>query len=251
MERACTTAALDKRNHGLLVAGATSYRGIGQAADLGFVNLDSLAVAAERREVARRHCKANAMVQEPSGLIGAFEYPDDGSLDLSANEQILVDDVVRYWRDFVRTGSSDVMKLDGRQGLPGFAESFTAQINTVYPATPLSRALVFAPRASRASDRKAGCSPWGSAHGCRRGSNGRASEVKYRRPTGAVLIALPLEIGILLEPAMLTQQHVHDDHHLARHAGFARHHPLNCPNGRGEVAIVTVLVHEVRAWREH
>lgn len=65
-------------------------------------------------------------------------YPDDGSLDLSANEQILVDDVVRYWRDFVRTGSSDVMKLDGRQGLPGFAESFTAQINTVYQATPLS-----------------------------------------------------------------------------------------------------------------
>ncbi|MBN9249823.1 MAG: SAM-dependent methyltransferase, partial [Mesorhizobium sp.] len=74
-----------------------------------------------------------------SADIMALPYPEDGTLDLSANEQILVDDVVRYWRDFVRTGSdSDVMKLDGREALPAFAASFTAQINTVYPTTPLS-----------------------------------------------------------------------------------------------------------------
>lgn len=74
-----------------------------------------------------------------SADIMALPYPEDGTLDLSANEQILVDDVVRYWRDFVRTGSdSDVMKLDGREALPAFAASFTAQINTVYPTTRLS-----------------------------------------------------------------------------------------------------------------
>lgn len=73
-----------------------------------------------------------------SADIMALPYPDESSLDLSANEQVLVDDVVRYWRDFVRTGSdSEVMKQDGRQGLPAFAECFVSQINTVYPKTKL------------------------------------------------------------------------------------------------------------------
>lgn len=76
-----------------------------------------------------------------SADIMAIPYPEEGSLDLSINEQILVDDVVCYWRDFIRTGSdSDVMKQDGRQGLPAFSECFVSQINTVYPKTPL-RAL--------------------------------------------------------------------------------------------------------------
>jgi len=73
-----------------------------------------------------------------SADIMAIPYPEEGSLDLSTNEQILVHDVVRYWRDFVRIGShSEVMKQDGRQGLPAFAECFVSQINTVYPKTPL------------------------------------------------------------------------------------------------------------------
>ncbi|WP_107676116.1 class I SAM-dependent DNA methyltransferase [Agrobacterium sp. LAD9] len=73
-----------------------------------------------------------------SADIMALPYPEDGALDLSANEQILIEDVVRYGRDFVRKGSdSDVMKLDGGQGLSAFAESFTSQINTVYPNKPL------------------------------------------------------------------------------------------------------------------
>jgi hypothetical protein len=71
----------------------------------------------------------------------ALPYPDESSLDLSANEQILVDDVVRYWRDFVRTGSdSEVMKQAGAPGLPMFTECFVSQINTVYPKIPM-RAL--------------------------------------------------------------------------------------------------------------
>lgn len=73
--------------------------------------------------------------------IMALPYPEDGSLDLSKNEEILIDDVVRYWRDFVRTGSdSDLMKLNGQQGLPGYCECLTSQISTVYPKMPL-RAL--------------------------------------------------------------------------------------------------------------
>jgi hypothetical protein len=74
-----------------------------------------------------------------SADIMALPYPEDSSLDLSVNEQILIDDVVRYGRDFVRKGSdSDVMKLDGEEGVPAFAEIFTSQISTVYPKMPLS-----------------------------------------------------------------------------------------------------------------
>lgn len=55
-----------------------------------------------------------------SADIMALPYPEDGSLDLSKNEEILIDDVVRYWRDFVRTGSdSDLMKLKGSTGAAG------------------------------------------------------------------------------------------------------------------------------------
>lgn len=76
-----------------------------------------------------------------SADIMAIPYPEEDSLDLSTNEQILVDDVVRYWRDFIRVGSdSEVMKQDGGQVLPAFAECFVSQINTVYRKIPL-RAL--------------------------------------------------------------------------------------------------------------
>jgi N-6 DNA Methylase len=69
-----------------------------------------------------------------SADIMALPFPEDGSLDLSANEQILVDDLVRYGRDFVRKGSdSDAMKLDGGVGLSAYAEILASQISIVYP----------------------------------------------------------------------------------------------------------------------
>lgn len=74
-----------------------------------------------------------------SADIMALPYPEGGSLDLSVNEQILIDDVVRYGRDFVRKGSdSEAMKIDAGQGLAAFAEIFASQISTVYPKMPLS-----------------------------------------------------------------------------------------------------------------
>jgi hypothetical protein len=74
-----------------------------------------------------------------SADIMALPYPEEGTLDLSENERILTEEIVRYGRDFVRKGSdSEVMKLGAEQGLSAFCATFTAQINTVYPNKPLS-----------------------------------------------------------------------------------------------------------------
>ncbi len=68
-------------------------------------------------------------------------YPEDEDLDITENEQIVVDDVVDYYRDFVRLGEfSAVMTRDGREGLPAFAKKFAGQINAAYKRKPL-RAL--------------------------------------------------------------------------------------------------------------
>jgi hypothetical protein len=71
----------------------------------------------------------------------SLPYPENGDLDLSANEQILVDDIVDYYRDFIRLGEdAAVVKELGHKALPAFAEVFTRQINIVYRKKPL-RAL--------------------------------------------------------------------------------------------------------------
>ncbi len=67
--------------------------------------------------------------------------PADFDLHLSPHEQILVDDIVDYYRDLVRLGQdSAAMKQLGRPALPAFNEVFTARINGVYKKNRL-RAL--------------------------------------------------------------------------------------------------------------
>lgn len=71
----------------------------------------------------------------------ALPYPGAKGLDISANEAVLVNDVVDYYEDLIRLGEdSAAMRQTGHEALPGFAEHFTAQINTVYDSQPL-RAL--------------------------------------------------------------------------------------------------------------
>ena len=66
-------------------------------------------------------------------------YPTEGSLDLSENEQLLADDIVRFLREFVRKGSdSTVMRLEASEHLKSFNDVFVAQINAVYGDTPIS-----------------------------------------------------------------------------------------------------------------
>ncbi len=68
----------------------------------------------------------------------AIPYPQNGSLDLSSNEKILVDDLVEYQRDLIRLGEdSAVMKNSGDSSYAEFSEVFVRQINTIYKKKPL------------------------------------------------------------------------------------------------------------------
>lgn len=68
----------------------------------------------------------------------ALPYPETGTLNLSDNEQILVDDIVDYYRDLIRLGEdSSAMKKSGHEVIPDFNSVFTRQINTIYKRKPL------------------------------------------------------------------------------------------------------------------
>jgi hypothetical protein len=73
--------------------------------------------------------------------IYSLPYPESQSLDVSQYEQILVDDIVGYYRDFVRLGEdSAAMQQIGSPALPAFNDTFVRLINGVYKKNPL-RAL--------------------------------------------------------------------------------------------------------------
>jgi hypothetical protein len=68
----------------------------------------------------------------------AILYPKEGSLDLSPNEEVLVDDIVDYYRDLVRLGEdSAAMKQSGLAALPAFSEIFVRQVNAIYKKRPV------------------------------------------------------------------------------------------------------------------
>ena len=70
--------------------------------------------------------------------IKALPYPESGKLDLSPNEEILVDDIVDYYRDLIRLGEdSAAMKDDGHAALSDFTSVFIRQINAIYKKKPL------------------------------------------------------------------------------------------------------------------
>ncbi len=65
--------------------------------------------------------------------ICSLPYPEGGTLDLSSNEKILVDDIVDYQRALIRLGEDSVaMKEPGHAALSAFTSVFTHQINTVF-----------------------------------------------------------------------------------------------------------------------
>ena len=73
--------------------------------------------------------------------IYSLPYPAEHDLNLSTHEQILVADIVEYYRDLIRLGQkSTAMKERGGQALPSFNDVFIARINGVYKKNKL-RAL--------------------------------------------------------------------------------------------------------------
>jgi hypothetical protein len=68
----------------------------------------------------------------------ALPYPETTTIDLSSNEQILVDDIVDYYRDLIRLGEdSAAMKESGNEMLNDFNDVFTRQISAIYKKKPL------------------------------------------------------------------------------------------------------------------
>lgn len=68
----------------------------------------------------------------------ALPYPASRTLDISPNEQVLIDDIVDYQRDLIRLGDeSEAMKREGHTALSDFITVFTQQINAIYKKNPL------------------------------------------------------------------------------------------------------------------
>jgi hypothetical protein len=68
----------------------------------------------------------------------SLPYPENGDLDLSANERIVAEDIVQHQRDFIRRGTgSAVMRMVPPEALAEFDKVFTTQINAVYYRRPL------------------------------------------------------------------------------------------------------------------
>jgi hypothetical protein len=79
--------------------------------------------------------KATAIL---SNDILAIPFPEAGDLGLSANEKILIEDIVDHLRAFVRKGEkSAVMKANGSAGLPAFRDVYSRQINAIYKKNKL------------------------------------------------------------------------------------------------------------------
>lgn len=63
----------------------------------------------------------------------SLPFPENKLLSIAEHEQIIVKDIVDYYRDLVRLGEdSDAMKHEGRSALPSFNEVFTPRINCIY-----------------------------------------------------------------------------------------------------------------------
>jgi hypothetical protein len=69
----------------------------------------------------------------------SIPYPESRTLDLGVNEQIIVDDIVDYYRDLIRLGEdSAAMKNPAHSALDRFSTILTRQINAIYKKNPLT-----------------------------------------------------------------------------------------------------------------
>lgn len=86
-----------------------------------------------RAYVAATSSKIQKATAVTSADIKGLPYPPSGTLDLSPNERILADDIVDYYREFVRVGQKSAM-FDpcSPAKLEEFCEVYTRQVRLVY-----------------------------------------------------------------------------------------------------------------------
>lgn len=120
-----SAASGDHENLGKLAQWLVTQKGVLQAA---IASSGTAALAS----------KATAMLSDD---ILQLPCPKDWNLDVSAHEQIIVKDIVDYYRDLVRLGEdSRAMKESGAPVLPAFNDVFASRISGVYKKNKL-RAL--------------------------------------------------------------------------------------------------------------
>ena len=65
--------------------------------------------------------------------IDRIPYPAKRNLELSKHDQVIIADIVNYYRDLIRLGEeSAAMKELGISALPAFNDTFTRRINGIY-----------------------------------------------------------------------------------------------------------------------
>jgi hypothetical protein len=70
--------------------------------------------------------------------IFSLPYPEDFDLDLSKNEEIVAEDIVKYYRELVRLGDeSDAMSQALPETFTDFNKVYLDQVNTIYRRKPL------------------------------------------------------------------------------------------------------------------
>lgn len=78
-----------------------------------------------------------AMTQKATTLTAAditdLPFPNTADLEVSTNEQIIADDIVEFYSEFIRIGEdSPLLARPAASGLPAFCEVYTRQINCIY-----------------------------------------------------------------------------------------------------------------------
>lgn len=74
--------------------------------------------------------KATALMQAD---IEALPFPPSGSLDISPNERVVIEDVVRHYREFVRLGQkSELLRPCGEAALTDFGRVYARHVGAVY-----------------------------------------------------------------------------------------------------------------------
>ncbi len=69
----------------------------------------------------------------------ALPFVEGETLDLSDNERVIAEDIVDYYRDFVRRGNESALATKNAEpALPAFAKVFSAQVNGVYRENPIA-----------------------------------------------------------------------------------------------------------------
>ena len=144
---------------------------------------------AEIRPLRAYVAATSAKVQKATAVmaadIKALPYPSSGALDLTPNEWVIVDDIVDYYRDFIRLGQKSAMfRRCNDAELVSFCEVYARQVNAFYPGLHPLAAYRWQGTVCQPFVFGAGEVDWSGVEGLRR----RLARLLEERHHGALLV---------------------------------------------------------------